>query len=63
MVDSEVRRLAQRSASAAQEIKALIQDSAERVENGSLPVRDTGSTMDSIVASVQKVADIIDEIS
>ncbi|MDP3224016.1 MAG: methyl-accepting chemotaxis protein [Rubrivivax sp.] len=63
VVASEVRNLAQRSAEAAREIKTLIGASVERVELGSKLVADAGSTMTEIVASVQRVSDIIGEIS
>ncbi|MGM9514890.1 methyl-accepting chemotaxis protein [Roseateles sp. DB2] len=63
VVASEVRSLAQRSAEAAKEIKSLIGASVERVEAGSRLVREAGSTMDEIVASVNRVSDIIGEIS
>ena len=63
VVASEVRSLAQRSAEAAKEIKTLIGASVERVESGSRLVADAGSTMTEIVASVQRVSDIIGEIS
>jgi len=63
VVAGEVRLLAQRSAEAAREIKALITTSVERVEAGTGLVNDAGSTMGEIVASVQRVADIIGEIS
>jgi len=63
VVASEVRSLAQRSAAAAKEIKALIGTSVERVESGSRLVADAGSTMREIVAGVQRVSDIIGEIS
>jgi methyl-accepting chemotaxis protein len=63
VVASEVRSLAQRSADAAREIKALIGASVDRVESGTRLVADAGSTMNEIVASVQRVADIIGEIS
>ncbi len=63
VVASEVRSLAQRSAEAAREIKALIGASVDKVDVGSLLVADAGSTMGEIVASVQRVADIIAEIS
>ena len=63
VVASEVRNLAQRSASAAKEIKTLIGDSVEKVNMGSKLVADAGSTMDDIVASVQRVSDIITEIT
>jgi methyl-accepting chemotaxis protein len=63
VVAGEVRSLAQRSAAAAREIKSLIGASVGRVEVGSRLVADAGSTMDEIVASVQRVSDIISEIS
>jgi len=63
VVASEVRSLAQRSAGAAKEIKALIQTSVERVETGSKLVGDAGATMREIVVSVQRVTDIIGEIT
>ncbi|WP_374320089.1 methyl-accepting chemotaxis protein [Aquabacterium sp.] len=63
VVASEVRNLAQRSANAAKEIKTLIVASTERVESGSRLVSDAGETMQEIMASVQRVADIIGEIS
>jgi len=63
VVASEVRSLAQRSAGAAKEIKALIGASVERVESGSKLVADAGSTMSEIVTSVQRVSDMIAEIS
>jgi len=63
VVASEVRSLAQRSATAAKEIKALIGASVDKVETGSRLVADAGSTMGEIVASVQRVSDIIAEIS
>ncbi len=63
VVAGEVRSLAQRSAEAAREIKALIGTSVDRVEAGSRLVQDAGSTMGEIVASVQRVTDIIGEIS
>ncbi len=63
VVASEVRSLAQRSAEAAREIKALIGASVDRVEAGSRLVVDAGSTMDEIQVSVQRVSDIIGEIS
>ncbi len=63
VVASEVRTLAQRSAGAAREIKTLIGTSVERVDAGSRQVADAGSTMTEIVASVQRVSDIIDRIS
>lgn len=63
VVASEVRSLAQRSAQAAREIKGLIAVSAEKVEDGSRRVRDAGRAMDEIVGGVQRVADIIGEIT
>ncbi|KPF41353.1 chemotaxis protein, partial [beta proteobacterium AAP51] len=63
VVASEVRSLAQRSAAAAREIKTLIGSSVEKVESGTRLVADAGSTMNEIVASVQRVNDIISEIS
>ncbi|MBB2486613.1 chemotaxis protein [Mitsuaria sp. WAJ17] len=63
VVAGEVRSLAQRSAEAAKEIKALIGASVDKVESGSRLVQDAGSTMSEIVASVQRVSDIIGEIT
>jgi len=63
VVASEVRSLAQRSAAAAREIKSLIGASVDRVQTGSRLVASAGSTMTEIVASVQRVTDIIAEIS
>jgi methyl-accepting chemotaxis protein len=63
VVAGEVRSLAQRSADAAKEIKALIGDSVDKVESGAKLVRDAGSAMDEIVSGVQRVSDIIGEIS
>ncbi|MBL8350257.1 MAG: chemotaxis protein [Burkholderiaceae bacterium] len=63
VVAGEVRSLAQRSAAAAREIKTLISASVERVESGSRLVQDAGSTMTEIVAGIQRVSDIIGEIS
>jgi methyl-accepting chemotaxis protein len=63
VVASEVRSLAGRSAEAAREIKALISASVEKVESGSRQVQDAGATMGEIVASVQRVNDIIREIT
>jgi len=63
VVASEVRSLAQRSAQAAREIKTLISASVDRVESGARLVQDAGATMSEIVASVQRVTDIIGEIS
>ncbi|MCT8275601.1 methyl-accepting chemotaxis protein [Xanthomonas translucens] len=63
VVASEVRTLAQRSANAAKEIKSLIDDSVGRVAEGSALVDRAGRTMQEIVASVQRVTDIMGEIS
>jgi len=63
VVATEVRTLAQRSANAAKEIKALIDDSVSKVENGSRLVNEAGTTMHEIVDSVQRVADIMQEIT
>jgi methyl-accepting chemotaxis protein len=63
VVASEVRSLAQRSADAAREIKALIGNSVDRVETGARLVTEAGTTMTEIVQSVQRVSDIIGEIS
>ncbi|MEJ6005767.1 methyl-accepting chemotaxis protein [Paucibacter sp. AS339] len=63
VVASEVRSLAQRSAAAAKEIKSLIGASVERVEVGSRLVQEAGTSMTDIVSSVQRVQDIIGEIT
>ena len=63
VVASEVRSLAQRSAEAAKEIKQLISASVEKVETGSRLVTDAGVTMTDIVQSVQRVTDMIGEIT
>ena len=63
VVASEVRNLAQRSANAAKEIKALIGESVEKVETGSRLVDDAGRSMQDIVAQVKRVTDLIAEIS
>jgi methyl-accepting chemotaxis protein len=63
VVASEVRSLAQRSAQAAKEIKGLIGASVDRVDAGSRLVADAGKTMGEIVGSVQRVSDIIGEIT
>jgi len=63
VVAGEVRTLAQRSAQAAREIKALIVASGEKVESGSKLVEDAGKAMQEIVTGVQRVTDIIGEIS
>lgn len=63
VVASEVRSLAQRSAAAAKEIKVLIKDSVEKVDEGSRLVDESGKTLAGIVNSVKKVSDIIAEIA
>ena len=62
VVATEVRNLAQRSATAAREIKVLIEESVAQVHNGSALVDQAGATMTDIVAGVQKVAGIMTEI-
>ncbi len=59
VVAAEVRSLAQRSAAAAREIKALIGNSVDKVEAGSKLVASAGSTMEEVVGSVRKVSDLI----
>jgi methyl-accepting chemotaxis protein len=63
VVAGEVRTLAQRSAEAAKEIKALIGRSVEQVEQGTSLVDDAGKSMSEIISAIQKVADIVGEIS
>ncbi|MGN1056638.1 MAG: methyl-accepting chemotaxis protein [Comamonas sp.] len=63
VVAGEVRNLAQRSSEAAKEIKGLITDSVERVEQGSQLVDKAGHTMSEVVASIRRVTDIVGEIS
>src|SRR5206468_2651141 len=63
VVASEVRSLAQRSAAAAKEIKALIDASVSNVQAGSALVGQAGSTMGEIVDSIRRVADIMAEIN
>jgi methyl-accepting chemotaxis protein len=63
VVASEVRALAQRSSTAAREIKALIADSTAKVDAGSKLVDDAGHTMGEILASVQRVSQLIGDIA
>jgi methyl-accepting chemotaxis protein len=63
VVAGEVRSLAQRSATAAREVKSLIADSADRVESGSRLVDEAGRTMTALAESVDRVTTIIGEIS
>jgi methyl-accepting chemotaxis protein len=63
VVAAEVRSLAQRSAAAAKEIKALISTSVRKVEDGSRLVHDAGKTMEELVTSVNRVTDIMREIT
>jgi methyl-accepting chemotaxis protein len=63
VVATEVRNLAGRSATAAKEIKALIQDSVAKVDQGSKLVDESGRTLQEIVAAVKKVTDIVAEIA
>ena len=63
VVASEVRNLAGRSATAAKEIKDLIQNSVSKVENGSKLVSESGGALSEIVDSVKKVSDIVAEIA
>lgn len=63
VVASEVRNLAGRSASAAKEIKELIEDSVNKVEQGSRLVNQSGDTLEEIMESVKKVTDIVGDIT
>ncbi|WP_158901771.1 methyl-accepting chemotaxis protein [Burkholderia sp. L27(2015)] len=63
VVASEVRTLAQRSSSAAKEIKTLIMHSVDRVQSGSVLVHQAGETMSEIIGAVKRVTDIMGEIS
>ena len=63
VVATEVRSLAGRSASAAKEIKTLINASVERVEHGTSLVDQAGTTMTEVVASIKRVTDLMGEIS
>ncbi|CAG2154598.1 methyl-accepting chemotaxis protein [Cupriavidus numazuensis] len=62
VVAGEVRTLAQRSATAAKEIKALIGNSAQRVEDGAVLVEGAGKAMDEIVEAVKRVTDLMGEM-
>ncbi len=63
VVAAEVRTLAQRSATAAKDIAALIRDSVQKVESGSALVGQTGATMQHVVEGVQRASDIVSEIA
>jgi methyl-accepting chemotaxis protein len=63
VVATEVRNLAQRSAEAAKEIKDLINDSVDKVANGSALVDSSGQALSEIVTSVKKISDIVSEIT
>jgi methyl-accepting chemotaxis protein len=63
VVAGEVRNLAQRSATAAKEIKTLIQESVQRVQDGTELVNQSGKVLDEIVTSVKRVSDIVGEIT
>jgi methyl-accepting chemotaxis protein len=63
VVASEVRSLAQRCAEAAKEIKGLIEHSGSHIETGTQLVEQTGARMENIIVSIQRVTDIISEIS
>ncbi len=63
VVAAEVRNLAQRSASAAKEIKSLITDSVEKVDDGNKLVSEAGTTMQEIVRSIKHVTDLMSEIA
>jgi len=63
VVATEVRNLAQRSATAAKEIKALIAESVDKVESGAQLVNEAGATMDEVVTSFQQVARLVVDIS
>jgi methyl-accepting chemotaxis protein len=63
VVAGEVRNLAQRSAAAAKEIKGLIKDSVEKVEEGTRLVDESGSTLEEIVSAVESVTDLVSQIA
>jgi methyl-accepting chemotaxis protein len=63
VVATEVRSLAQRSATAAKEIKTLIAESVDKVESGAKLVQQAGTTMDEVVVSFQQVASLVTDIA
>jgi len=63
VVASEVRSLAQRSGTAAKEIRSLITASVEQVQQGSVQVDKAGETMSAVVHAIRRVTDIVGEIS
>jgi methyl-accepting chemotaxis protein len=63
VVAGEVRNLAQRSAAAAKEIKGLIKDSVEKVDEGSRLVDESGATLNEIVDAVERVSELISQIA
>ena len=63
VVAAEVRTLAQRSAQAAKEIKTLIEDTVQKISQGSISAERAGTTMQEIVSSVQRVTDIMADIT
>jgi methyl-accepting chemotaxis protein len=63
VVVSEIRNLAGRSATATKEIKTLIKDSVEKVEEGAKLVNESGETLGGIVVSVKTVTDVVAEIA
>jgi methyl-accepting chemotaxis protein len=63
VVATEVRNLAQRSSAAAKEIKGLIQDTMNKIEDGTQAVNQSGQTLEEIVLSTKKVSDIVAEIA
>ena len=62
VVAAEVRNLAQRSAAAAKEIKAMIQNSVDKVTSGTMQVKEAGATMQDIVKAVGRVTEMMSEI-
>jgi methyl-accepting chemotaxis protein len=63
VVAAEVRSLAQRSGTAAKEIRSLITASVEQVQQGSVQVDKAGETMEAVVHAIRRVTDIVGEIS